>query len=264
MLAVSAGEGILPVEVIRARHDAVMVRIEGVESHNPGAPEICARFEQLGQLFGDMRGAGVNQVCFAGAMRRPALNPVAFDSRMVELAPSLMAAMRGGDDGLLRFVARVFEEEGFAVVGAHEAVPGLLAAPGLMVGPKPSDADLADAMRATAILEALGPVDVGQAAVVAGGLCLGIETVQGTDFLLRLVAVTDPVLRRGARGVLVKRPKPGQDLRFDLPAIGPETVAGAAAAGLAGIVAAPGAVMVLDRDATYSAARAAGLFLFGR
>ena len=264
MLAVIAGEGTLPGEVIRARHDAVMVRIEGVAAHNPGAPEIGARFEQLGRLFDDMRVAGVNQVCFAGAMRRPALDPVAFDAHMLDIAPRLMSAMRGGDDALLRLVARVFEDEGFAVVGAHEAVPGLLAAPGLMAGPEPSEADLADAMRATAILEALGPVDVGQAAVVAGGLCLGIETVQGTDFLLQMVAGTDPALRRGARGVLVKRPKAGQDLRFDLPAIGPGTVGRAADAGLAGIVAAPGAVIVLDRDATCDVARAAGLFLFGR
>jgi hypothetical protein len=263
-LAVIAGEGALPGAVVAENHGALLVRIEGVEAHNPGAPEIAASFERLGQLFDDLRAHGVTEVCLAGAMRRPALNPVAFDPKMRALAPRLGAAMQGGDDALLRLVIAVFEEEGFAVRGAHELAPGLTAGAGLLAGRPPDRAARDDAHRATEILAALGPADVGQACVVAGGLCLGIETVQGTDFLLRQVAATDPGLRRGAKGVLVKRPKPGQDLRVDLPAIGPGTVAGAAAAGLAGIVIAAHAVLILERAATREAAEAAGLFLLAQ
>ncbi len=264
MLAVIAGEGDLPGLVVRAQSGCWFVRVEGVPAVNPGAPEIAARFERLGQLCDDLRTAGVTTLCLAGAMRRPALDPMALDPATMALAPRIAAAMRAGDDALLRLVVRFFEEQGFAVAGAHEVVPDLVAAPGWLAGPDPAAGDLADADRAEAILAALGPLDLGQAAVVAEGLCLGIETVQGTDFLLQTVARTDPALRRGARGVLVKRPKPGQDLRVDLPAIGPATVAGAAAAGLAGIAIAPGAVMILDREATLAAAEAAGLFLIAR
>ncbi|MDO6646773.1 LpxI family protein, partial [Acinetobacter guillouiae] len=82
------------------------------------------------------------------------------------------------------------------------------------------------------ILLALSPLDVGQGAVVAGGLVLGIETLQGTDALLRFVGDTPAPLRRCQGGVLVKAPKRGQDLRVDMPAIGPDTVRNAAAAGL--------------------------------
>jgi len=264
MLAVIAGEGALPGAVIGAHHGAWLVRIEGVAALNPGAPEIAASFDRLGQLFDDLRGQGITEVCLAGSMARPALNPMAFDPKMQALAPRLMQAMQGGDDALLRLVIAVFEEEGFAVRGAHELVPGLTAAAGLLAGPAPDRAARDDARRGTEILAALGPVDVGQAAVVAGGLCLGIETIQGTDFLLRMVAATPAALRRGARGVLVKRPKPGQDLRVDLPAIGPGTVRGAAEAGLAGIVIAAGAVLLIDREALLGAAEEAGLFVLAQ
>ena len=64
--------------------------------------------------------------------------------------------------------------------------------------------------------------------------------------------------------MLFKGPKPGQDRRIDLPAIGPATVAGAAAAGLAGIAVEAGGVMILDRAETIAAADAAGLFLWVR
>jgi len=97
--------------------------------------------------------------------------------------------------------------------------------------------------------------------VVAGGLCLGIEAVEGTDALLARVA---GLRDRGPEGgVLVKLPKPAQDRRFDLPTIGPRTVEGAAQAGLNGIVIEAGGANLIDREATVRAADAAGLFLWG-
>lgn len=260
MLAMIAGEGSLPSEIARAHPNCVFVRIEGVTSHNPGVSEISARYEALGKLFGDLRAHNVSQVCFAGAMARPALDPAAFDRKMQALVPRLMPALQGGDDALLRLVIEIFEEEGFAVKGAHELLPDLTAQPGALVGAKPSPSTQTDAQRACAILDALAPVDVGQGAVVAAGLCLGVETIQGTDFLLNTIAQTPPHLRR-AKGVFVKRPKTGQDLRIDMPAIGPNTIRAAALAGLEGIVIAAGSVMILERNATLDAAKEAGLFL---
>jgi DUF1009 family protein len=89
----------------------------------------------------------------------------------------------------------------------------------------------------------------------------------GTDAMLDFVALTGAALRpdpKGARGLLYKAPKPGQDRRVDLPAIGPQTIARAAAAGLAGIAWEAGGVMLLDRAATVTAAQEAGLFLWSR
>jgi DUF1009 family protein len=99
---------------------------------------------------------------------------------------------------------------------------------------------------------------VGQAVVVQQGLVLGVEAIEGTDALL---ARCGTLRREGVGGVLVKLAKPGQDRRLDLPAVGPETVRNAAAAGLVGIAFGAGATVLLDRGATVAAADAAGLFL---
>ena len=221
------------------------------------------RFEALGALFDGLRQAAVTEVVFAGGMARPALDPAKADPTFLRIAPQLMAALQQGDDATLRFVCGLFEGEGFAVLGADQVVPGLLAEEGVLGAVSPGDADRADARRAAEIVAALGTADVGQGAVVADGICLGVEAIGGTDFLLESVARLPETLRRGG-GVLLKTPKPGQDRRFDLPAIGPGTVAAAKAAGLRGIVVEAGGVLLIDRAALVAAADDAGLFLWAR
>ena len=86
--------------------------------------------------------------------------------------------------------------------------------------------------KAAQVIEALGPYDVGQAAVVANGLVVAIEAAEGTDeMLMRCAKLPDDMKGGAPAGVLVKRPKPGQELRVDLPVIGPETIRNAKAAG---------------------------------
>jgi DUF1009 family protein len=182
---------------------------------------------------------------------------------MMTLAPRLIAAMQGGDDALLRLVIAIFEEQGFTVRGAHEIDPSLTAQAGILTGTALSDARQADADRAIDILSALSPLDVGQGAVVESGLCLGIETLQGTDALLGFVAQTPKQLRKGD-GVFVKAPKRGQDLRVDMPTIGPDTIKAANAANLTVIVIAAGAVIILDPEETIELAQNAGIIVVAR
>jgi DUF1009 family protein len=252
--AIIAGGGVLPGLLLEAG-PARVVAFDGVSVTAVGAGRIPARFERLGHLFDDLRAAGVTEVCFAGAMGRPPLDPTALDDVTKALMPRLMAAMARGDDALLRDIAAIFEEQGFTVAGAHALRPDLVAGEGCLAGRALPKADVA---RARDVLDALGPLDVGQAAVAGRGQVLGIETLQGTDAMLRFVAGTAP----GSGGVLVKRPKPGQDLRFDMPAIGPDTVRNAVAAGLSGIEIAAGSVLLLDRDAVLAACAETDLSLW--
>lgn len=260
-LAILAGSGQLPISLAHAYQDALKISFEGMPS------EVIAdqtfKFEHLGGLFEALHSAGVERVVMAGGMSRPPLDPTIFDDGMRTIAPRLMAAMAGGDDGLLREIIAIFEENGFKVVGAHSLLPELTAQEGLLSKAQVSEDLIADINRADAILGSMSPVDVGQAVVVEGGVCLGIETIQGTDALLDFVEATKPHLRRGA-GVLVKRPKVAQDLRVDMPAIGPDTVAKAKQAGLAGIAISPGSVLLIDREAIISTADEAGMFLIAR
>jgi DUF1009 family protein len=123
-----------------------------------------------------------------------------------------------------------------------------------------SDASKRDFEIGREIVARLAPFDVGQAVVVANGTVLAIEGAEGTDAMLRRVAER----RDGARGgVLVKWPKPGQELRVDMPAIGPNTIAGVVAAGLQGIAVQAGATLAAQRGDTMDAADAAQVFIAG-
>ncbi|WP_424932137.1 LpxI family protein [Amaricoccus macauensis] len=271
-LAIVAGRGSLPrllvEECLRRGRTYWIVRLPGVSlDWAEGHPSIPAEFEKPGRLFKALRSAGVGDVTFAGGIRRPELNPLRFDFKMLALAPKVLAGLRAGDDRTLRVVAEIFEAEGLRLVGAHELLTDLLAPEAVLTRVKPGAGDREDADRARAIVDALGRADVGQTAVVAQGLCLGIESIQGTDAMLGFVAKTARDLRpdpSGARGVMHKAPKPGQDWRIDLPAIGPDTARAAVEAGLAGIVVQAGGVLLLDRAEIVKICDAEGLFLWGR
>lgn len=271
-LAIVAGRGALPrliaEECARSGRPYRVVVFDGVSlDWLDGHPVLRAAFERPGKLFAAMRDAGCGAVAFAGGIVRPKLRPLRFDLTMWRLAAALLGAVRGGDDATLRAVAGIFERAGFRVEAPHSLLPGLAAAAGVHSRAMPSERDRDDAARAAGIVAALGAADVGQAAVVAQGVCLGLESIQGTDALLDFVARTGAGFRPdpgGARGVLFKGPKPGQDRRLDLPAIGPDTLRSAAAAGLAGVVVEAGGVMILDHAATVAAADEAGLFLWAR
>ncbi len=251
--AIIAGAGALP-GLLAAAGPALIVRFEGAPGGTDGA-DLIARFERLGALFADLKVRDVTELCLAGAMRRVGFDRDALDAVTASLLPRLADAMGQGDDALLRCIITIFEDQGFAIRGAQDLRPDLVARAGVMVGAQGAAADSA---RARGVLAALGPLDVGQAAVAANGQIIGIETLQGTDALLRFVAETAP----GSGGVLVKRAKPGQDLRVDMPAIGPDTVALAARAGLSGIEVQADHVLLLDPAAVQTACQAQGINLW--
>lgn len=219
---------------------------------------------QLGRFREFAKRHGCRDVVFIGTVTRPSLWQVRPDLRALRVLPSIVASLRGGDDHLLTTVARVFERDGFRVLGAHEVAPEILVAAGPLGRDAPSARDRSDIAKALALLDAMGPHDVGQAAVVADGHIIAVEAAEGTDLMLARVAA----LRASGRvpagaGVLVKAPKRSQDQRFDLPAIGPDTVDGAARAGLAGIAVVAGQTIIAEPQHVVQRADAAGVFVAG-
>src|SRR5690606_17855814 len=154
------------------------------------------------------------------------------------LLPGIIAAASKGDDALLRKILSVFEDEGFAVEGADDLLGGEMLAAGALGRVAPTGEQLSDLRKAIHVAEKSGELDIGQGAVVCGGLVLAVEAQEGTDQMLLRVAGLPQDLRGSAdhrKGTLAKAPKPIQDIRVDMPVIGPRTVELAAAAGLAGI-----------------------------
>lgn len=119
---------------------------------------------------------------------------------------------------------------------------------------------------AARIAAATGALDIGQGCVVCDGLVLAVEAQEGTDEMLRRCATLPDTVRgtpAARRGVLVKRPKPVQERRIDLPTTGVSTIELAAAAGLAGIGIEAGGALMLNRPAMEKRAAELGLFLYG-
>ncbi|MCC5986472.1 MAG: UDP-2,3-diacylglucosamine diphosphatase LpxI [Pararhodobacter sp.] len=261
-LAIIAGQGRLPAEIAQESAEPPLVcALEGAAPAGLGVDRRF-RFERLSPFLRALADDGVGAVVLAGAMQRPALDPALFDPATASLMPQLLPAMQQGDDALLRAIIAVIEDHGLAVLGLAEVAPGLLAGEGVMGMRAPDKGEQADAARGVALLDMLAPADIGQGCVVAAGLCLGIETLYGTDAMLAFVAGNRQARHPQMGGVFVKRAKTGQERRVDLPAIGPETVAAAQAAALSGIAVQAGQVVVLERSETVERADAAGIALW--
>jgi DUF1009 family protein len=262
-LAVLAGRGPLPAQVVAAAlaqgKDVFVLAFEG-ETDPELVRDLPHRWLPLGAVgraIDALRAAKAEEVVLIGGVRRPALTSL--DRRGMQLLAKV-GWRSHGDNQLLRLIVEELEGEGFRVVGADALLEGALAPEGPMTELVPN----ADAMRDIAlgveVALRLGDLDVGQAAVVQQGLVLGVEALEGTDALIARCA---GLKRAGRGGVLVKVKKPGQERRADLPTIGPDTVWGAAEAGLAGIAVHAGQCLIVERAETIAAADRARLFVIG-
>ena len=270
-LGIIAGGGHIPLEVAAAAkaggREVFIAAIDGAADPAIEAfPHSWVRLGQLGRLISVLRSAECRELVIIGHITRPDLTAMKLDLAALRHLPRIMSLAFGGDNSVLSSIVQFFEEEDFIIVGAHQVAPALLASPGALSRIEPTEEDREDIAIGYRLIDTLGPFDIGQCAVVAAGNVIAIEGAEGTDAMLQRCRglVERGRRRRGSRvGVLVNRPKPGQELRVDLPVIGPDTIHNAAEAGLTGIAVAASQVMIAERAATVSAADSAGLFLVG-
>jgi UDP-2,3-diacylglucosamine hydrolase len=271
-LAIICGGGKLPEAVaeavLQSGRRPVMFGIKGWA--DPGIveryPHHWIALGQGGRLVRLAHNDGCSEAVFIGAVLRPPLTKIRLDWSTLRAMPRLMRAFRGGDDQLLKGVAGIMQDGGLKIVGLDTVAPHIFVPEGPLAQHRPTARDNADIARALAVIAALGRFDVGQAAVVADNHVLAVEGVEGTDYMLARIAemrslrrVTAPV----GTGVLVKSPKPGQDRRFDLPAIGPQTIENAARAGLAGVAVTAGSTLIAAPMEVIAAADRAKIFVVG-
>ena len=272
-VGIVAGGGNLPLEIARSvqgRGGFVhVVMIEGqAQSSLRSFPHTDASWAEIGKTVKAFKRAGVTDIVLVGRMVRPRIKTAKPDFGFLRSLPSVYRIFRaGGDDAVLRAVIAMFEGRGLKIRGVGEIAPELLVGDGTMTDIRPSGSDEIDIAKGLALIAALGRHDIGQATVVTGGVIEAIEGAEGTDRMIARVAerrrsaAGDPLIH--SRGVLVKRPKPGQDLRVDLPAIGPDTVQKAADARLSGIAAMSGYVLAASRFELIHAAERERIFVAG-
>ena len=270
-IAIVAGSGRLPVDLAQNLaahgHRPFVVLVRGEAS-----PELAScdhedlTVENFAGLAPLLKRRGITHVVFAGGIsRRPKLGALKPSLALLKFLPRALAALAKGDDGMLRALAAAVEALGVKVVGAHQIAPDLLASEGPMTSTAPQKPDWRDIDAAAAAARAIGVLDIGQGAVAIGGRAIALEGVEGTDGMLERVKELRSHGRLAAkkRGVLVKCAKPGQELRMDLPSIGPDTVTMAHAAGLAGIGVEADRSLVLDMANVIGEADRLGLFVIG-
>ena len=270
-LAILCGGGDFPLRVAeaarRAGRNPLMIGIVGsADKRIEVFTHFWVHMGQVGKLFAGLKQHSIADIVIVGAMTRPEIGDLRLDWGALKRAPGMAPFFRGGDNRLLVGLARMFENEGLRIVGAHEIAPDLLAPAGVWGGREIPAQARADAEKGAALIAALSPFDAGQGVVVANGRVIAIEAAEGTDAMLARVAELRAARRlrfRGRVGVLVKAPKANQDLRLDMPAVGLGTVEAARRAELEGVALAAGRVLIADREEMLREAARAGMFVMG-
>ncbi|WEX78828.1 LpxI family protein [Sinorhizobium numidicum] len=271
-LAIIAGAGALPHHVAEAARrqgeDPFIIALSReADAEWTGFDHSILAIGDFAAISRTFEAEGIDRVVLSGSVRRrPEWRDIRPTLSTLAKVPSVLRTlMSGGDDAVLRMAMDLIEASGARVIGAQEVVPGLLAEVGPLGARVPTEDDWRDIEAGIAAANALGALDVGQGAVAVGGRVIALEGAEGTDAMLSRVAAlkTDGRVSTRRRGVLVKLCKPQQDERADLPSIGPSTIAGAEAAGLAGIAVESGRALILERSRVVKAADRSGLFILG-
>ena len=227
-----------------------------VPNHTNITPE---NFIQLLQTY---RGMGVDQVVMAGGVERPNQSNIPYQKDKNKDHISLA----GGDDSILKQFLTVIEELGFKIWGVQEIVPDLVDHDGILTDQVPSSSNKVDILLAEGIVTSLGAADIGQAVVVRNNRCIAVETM-GTDWMLdsiREVFATFSKSPEEKGGILIKASKPNQDLRVDLPTIGPQTVQRVISLGMSGLVIELGKVIIIDKPKVIEMANQGGIFIWSK
>lgn len=265
-LGIIAGGGSIPKKLIefckKNKRDYFVLAIEGNADKNlidDSVPHQWIRIGQAGTGFKRFHDEKVQDVVMIGTIRRPGFFDLMPDLRTTAFFAKI--SMKSlGDDGILRALVKEIESEGMAVKGVHEVLPEILVKKGVLGRHKPDKQAEADIHRGIEVALELGKLDVGQAVIVQQGLVLGVEGIEGTDELIRRCG---DYRRKGEGGVLVKLRKPQQDMRIDLPTIGPRSVTRAKESGLRGIALHAGNGLIVDEDEVIRLADKEGLFVIG-
>jgi DUF1009 family protein len=254
-----AGNGALPGLFARAaRRQGYRVLAVGHRGEtDPGLAEEVDRLDwvrvgQVARIERLLRGEGITEAVLAGGFSRMrAVREARPDLGLFRIVARLRSFR---DDALLRAAADEFESAGIRIVAPTPFLSEVLAPPGHLAGPRLDAAQERDVQLGEEVARALGRADVGQTVVVKNGHVLALEAVEGTDACIRRGAALG-----GAGVVVVKRSKPGQDERFDLPAIGPGTIEVLREVGARVLSVEAGRTLLLEGDRLLRAAEAAGI-----
>ncbi|MGI5846091.1 MAG: LpxI family protein [Alphaproteobacteria bacterium] len=224
-------------------------------------PDLVIRLGGGGTAARECKKRGITKLCFVGAIGHPNLSDIRPDLWSISVLARVLKNQKGHNSMAHALIAGV-ESKGFEVLAAQDLCPELTFNIGVQTKTKPSADDLKIINRAVHVSNVIGTEDIGMSVVVDKQV-LAVEAAEGTaEMLKRVVAIRKG--HRGKSGVFAKMTKPKQEMRLDIPAIGPETVRNVAAAGLKGIVVNAKTCFVIDRDKVIADANKAKIFIVAK
>ena len=247
--ALIAGNGQFPLLVLReaSRLEVPMVVIGIREETLPEIEQLGAvvHWVSLGELeraLGILRQEAVEKVVLAGQVKHSQIySRIAPDGMLQQLLASLPAK---STDALIGAVARQLHRLGFEVVDSTQFLRHLLAPAGQLSERSPDSEESADIAYGRHLARELARLDLGQTVVVSQRACVAIEAMEGTDAAIKRAGE----IARGRRLVVVKVSKPRQDMRFDVPVVGIETVETMQGAGATALALDAERTLIFDRE----------------
>lgn len=264
-LALFGGQGDLPQKIIqKCQQEGRFIFLVAFEGQTPEAltqdvPHDWVKLGALGKLLDILQTQKIDQIVFAGGIKRPAFSELSLDWEGTKFITRI-GFKSLGDDALLTHIATYFEEKGYGLIAPHTLLHNLLVDAGPLTQRIPTPEEMQDIQDGVGILTQLGYLDIGQSLIIQEGLILGIEAIEGTAELIRRVKAYQ---RPSRGGILIKMAKPQQHPHLDLPTIGPETVKQAAATGLVGIAVEAAKGQLLHKDDTIFLANHHNIFIYG-
>ncbi len=206
---------------------------------------VWVKLGQLGHLIKALKKAGVTKTVMAGSINKKRMfENVRPDLRGLTLISKLAVFH---DDDILRAVGRELRREGIEIISSAEHLPELLAPRGNLTRRKPGKEEQEDVEFGWKIAKELGRLDIGQCVVVRKRTVLALEAIEGTN---------ETILRGGRlakeKAVIVKVSKPNQDLRFDVPSVGRETIQVMSQVNASVLAIEAGKTLIFDKAATIS------------
>ncbi|MBI5777405.1 MAG: UDP-2,3-diacylglucosamine diphosphatase LpxI [Nitrospirae bacterium] len=211
---------------------------------------------QLNKLIQAFKSDGVRHAVMLGGIKKThVFTTVRPDLRVLAMAGRLRLWK---DDAILREFAAELEREGIQICESTFGLNGILVEEGSLTKRRPTKKEWADVRYGWEIAETIGRLDIGQCVVVKDRVIVAVEAVEGTDNAIRRGGEL-----AGNGTVVVKRCKPQQDLRFDLPAVGPRTIETMTSVLASVLAVEAGRSVLLDRQEMIRQADRAGIAVVG-
>jgi UDP-2,3-diacylglucosamine hydrolase len=261
--AIIAGNGRFPFLVLEAAHDqgieplVVGIKEEASPELSEKAPAHWLSLGEAAKVFELLKAEGVTKVILAGQVKHAQLFSSIKPDGLVSRA--LMGLQRKNTDALIGTFVRMLEDRGIEVVDSTLFLKGNLAEAGTLSARAPDESEKADIDYGREIAKKIAGIDIGQTIVIADRACVAVEAMEGTDATIERAAT----LGNGRRLVVVKVSKPYQDMRFDVPVVGPKTVQVMARSNARALALDAGKTLLFERPRLLEEANAAGIAIVG-